>query len=103
MAITILAADLAKFTGPIGENTGKTGVRQAGICGAAAAIEASADSPAAGAAVVGERIKAASIAGVGNGLRGELVAGAAGEIVSGKKGIGKGAGQGVPTEHGLRP
>src|SRR5258708_15901107 len=47
MAITILATDLAEFAGPIGENTGKTGVRQAGARGAAAAIESAANSPAA--------------------------------------------------------
>src|SRR5258708_5211363 len=47
MAITILATDLAELAGPIGENTGKTGVRQAGIRSAAAAIEAATKCPAA--------------------------------------------------------
>src|SRR5439155_26565169 len=39
MAITILATDLAELAGPIGENTGKTSVRQVGVGGATAAIE----------------------------------------------------------------
>src|ERR1700756_843619 len=47
MSVAILRTDLAEFAGPIREDTGKAGVRQAGVCGAAGAIEAAAKSPAA--------------------------------------------------------
>src|SRR6202165_2279890 len=47
MTEAVLPADLAKLAGPIREDTGKAGIRQTGIGGVAAAIEASADGPAA--------------------------------------------------------
>src|SRR5260370_7708928 len=47
MTEAVLATDLAKLAGPISEDTGKAGIRQTGIGGVAAAVEASADGPAA--------------------------------------------------------
>src|SRR4051812_26417637 len=47
MPVAVLPADLAKLAGPIGKYAGKAGVRQIGIGGVAAAVEASANSPAA--------------------------------------------------------
>src|SRR2546422_9809035 len=70
MAIAILATDLAELAGPIGENTGKTSVRQVGICGAAAAIEATAESPAAVAGGFRLGREGGSVAGLGGGGQG---------------------------------
>src|SRR5882762_8179415 len=47
MAEAVLPTDLAKLAGPISQDTGKAGVRQTGIGGVAAAVEASPDGPAA--------------------------------------------------------
>src|SRR5437879_12475704 len=64
MAITIVATNLAKLAGPIGENTGKTSVRQAGVGGAAAAVETATDSPAAIDAIFGIGIEAERVMGL---------------------------------------
>src|SRR5438874_1465197 len=45
MTEAVLPTDLAKFAGPISEDTGKAGIRQTGIGGVAAAVEASTDGP----------------------------------------------------------
>src|SRR5213075_1190056 len=47
MPEAVLPADLAKLARPIREDTGNAGVRQAGIGGVAAAVEPTADGPAA--------------------------------------------------------
>src|SRR5258708_40086956 len=47
MTEAVLPTDLAKLAGPISEDTGKAGIRQMGIGGVAASVEASADGPAA--------------------------------------------------------
>ena len=47
MAEAVLAADLAELAGPIGEDSGKTGVRQICVGGMAAAVKAATDRPAA--------------------------------------------------------
>src|SRR6266404_2509268 len=75
MAITILATDLAELARPIGENTGKTSVRQAGVGGAAAAIEAAAESPPAVDAVLSIGIEAEGVLGLEDVKRRELAAG----------------------------
>src|SRR5882724_11805541 len=74
MSVAILATDLAELAGPIGEDTGKTGVRQAGIRSAATAIEAAAKSPAAVDAVFGVGIEAECVLGLENVERRQLVA-----------------------------
>src|SRR5258708_22533838 len=45
MSEAVLPTDLAELAGPIGEDTGKAGIRQTGVGGVAAAVEASADGP----------------------------------------------------------
>src|SRR5213083_1184998 len=91
MAITILATDLAELAGPIGENTGKTSVRQVGVGGATAAIEAAADSPAAIDAVFGIGIETESVLGLKDVKRRKLVAGAPEEFVAEEEGVVDGA------------
>src|SRR2546422_1921212 len=98
MAVTILATDLAELAGPIGENTGKTSVRQVGICGAAAAVEAAPDSPAAVYAGFGLGIKAENGLGLEGGGQGNLIACAPEEVGAGQKRGIKGAGERLPTE-----
>src|SRR2546427_610055 len=96
MAIAILATDLAELAGPIGENTGKTSVRQVGICGAAAAIEATAESPAAVYAGFGIGIEAESVLGLEGVGQGKLIAGAPKEVGAGEERIVDG-GAGEPS------
>ena len=52
MSVAILCTDLTEFAWPIGEDTGKAGVRQIGVGGAPGAIEAAANGPAAIQAVI---------------------------------------------------
>src|ERR1700694_4095110 len=61
MTEAVLPADLAKLAGPISEDTGKAGIRQMGIGGVAAAVEASADGPAAIYAVFGVGVQTKSM------------------------------------------
>ena len=58
MPEAVLSADLAELAGPVGEDSGKTGVRQICICCVAAAVKAAADGPAAVGAVFGVGIEA---------------------------------------------
>src|SRR5260370_1025452 len=103
MAITILATDLAELARPVGQDTGKTGVRQAGIGGAAAAIEAAANGPAAIEAVFGIGIEAESMLGLeeNTGGNGKLVAGAPEKLGGGKEGMVDGGPEGLPGEGGM--
>src|SRR5215831_3903840 len=61
MTVAVLTTDLAEFTRPIGENTGKTGVRQTGVGRSARTIEAAAERPAAIQAIFGRRVHAESV------------------------------------------
>src|SRR5437899_2947845 len=101
MAITILATNLAKLAGPIGENTGKTSVRQAGVGGAAAAVETATDSPAAIDAIFGIGIEAESVLGLKNVKRRKLVAGAPEEFSAEQERMVDGAAERLPTESGV--
>ncbi len=74
MSVTILAPDLAELARPVGQNTGKPSIRQAGIGGAAAAVEASTDRPASVGAVFGIGIEAESMLSLENVKRRQLVA-----------------------------
>ena len=47
VAEAVLAADLTELAGPIGEDSGKTGVRQICVGGVATAVKAATDGPAA--------------------------------------------------------
>src|SRR5438132_4836015 len=101
MAITILATDLAKLAGPIGENTGKTGVRQAGIGGAAAAVEAAAQSPAAVDAIFGIGIEAESVLGLEDVKRRKLVPDAPEQFRAEEERMVDGAAERLPTKRGV--
>src|SRR2546425_11962126 len=100
MAITVLATDLAELAGTIGENTGKAGVRQTGVGGAAAAIEATAESPAAVGAGFGIGIEAESVLGLENIKGGKLVAGGPEQFGAGGERMGDGGGEGRSTKKG---
>src|SRR3989441_3961529 len=102
MAITVLATDLAELAGTIGENTGKAGVRQTGVGGAAAAIEAAAEGPAAVDAVFGIGIEAESVLGLENIKRRQLVAGAPEQFCAEEERMVDGAAERLPTKSGIR-
>src|SRR5207244_12138017 len=87
--------------GPIGENTGKTSVRQAGVGGAAAAVETATDSPAAIDAIFGIGIEAESVLGLKNVKRRKLVAGAPEEFSAEQERMVDGAAERLPTERGV--
>src|SRR6266478_8350211 len=103
MAITILATDLAELARPVGQDTGKTGVRQAGIGGAAAAIEAAANGPAAIEAVFGIGIEAESMLGLEEttGGSGKLVAGAPEQFGAEEERMIDGTPERLPAERGI--
>src|SRR5690242_19239537 len=101
MAVTILPTDLTKLAGPIGENTGKTSVRQASVGGAAAAIEAATDGPAAVDAILGIGVEAESVLGLENVKRRKLVAGAPEEFCAEKERMVDGTAEGFPTKSGI--
>src|SRR6266849_4162128 len=76
MAKPVLPTDLAKLTGPIRQDTGKAGIRQTGVGSVAAAVEASADGPAAIDAVFRGGVHAESVLRLEKSGCGDLVAGA---------------------------
>src|SRR5882762_2801849 len=82
MAEAVLAADLAELAGPVGEDSGKTGVRQICVGGMAAAVEAAADGPAAVGAVFGVGIEAEGMLGLEKGSGRKLVARAPEEFIA---------------------
>src|SRR5260370_5670556 len=102
MAVTILATDLAELAGPIGENTGKTSVRQTGVGGAAAAIKAAAEGPAAVDAVFGIGVQTKSVLGLENVKRRQLVAGAPEQFCAEEERMVDGAAERLPTKSGIR-
>src|SRR5882762_4821997 len=59
--ITVLRTDLTELAWPVGENTGKAGVRQVSVGGVAGAVIASADGPAAVHAIIGRGIQAEGV------------------------------------------
>ena len=61
MSEAVLTTDLAELAGPIREDAGKAGIRETGIGGVAAAVEASADGPAAIYSVFCRGIQAKSV------------------------------------------
>src|SRR2546426_12461850 len=67
MPEAVLAADLAELAGPVGEDSGKAGIRQICVAGMAAAVKAAADGPAAGWAGFGGGIGGQGMLGVGAG------------------------------------
>src|SRR5262252_9510218 len=72
--VAILAADLAEFTGPVGEDCGEAGVREIGVGGTVAAVESAAEGPAAVHAIVHGRVEAEGALDLNQVGGGELVA-----------------------------
>src|SRR6266436_2485073 len=101
MPEAVLSADLAELAGPVGEDSGKTGVRQICICCVAAAVKAAADGPAAVGAVFGVGIEAEGMRGLEKGGGRNLVARAPEEFIAEQEGVINGATQGFPTECGI--
>src|SRR5260370_7572221 len=103
MAITVLATDVAEFGGPVGDDARKTGVRQAGVRGTAAAIETSAKRPAAIDAVFGVRIQAEGVLRLENGERRgrELIPSAPEEFGTKHEGFVDSAAEGLPADSGI--
>src|SRR5438309_2083526 len=61
MPVTVLRTDLTELAWPVGENTGKAGVRQVGVGGVAGAVKASADGPAPVHAIIRRGIQAEGV------------------------------------------
>src|SRR5882672_3851793 len=61
MSITVLRTDLTELARPVGENTGKAGVRQVCVGGVAGAVKASANSPSPVHAIIGRGIHAEGV------------------------------------------
>src|SRR5260370_21348549 len=100
MTEAVLPPDLAKLAGPISEDTGKAGIRQTGIGGVAAAVEASADGPAAIYAVFRGGVHAKSMLRLKK-IRdrsGELVTRAPEQLGAEQEGIVDSAAQRLPAE-----
>ena len=76
MPVAILATDLAELAGPVGQDTRKARVGEIAVVRVAAAVEASADGPAAIEAIFGVSIHAECVLCFENGGGRELVAGA---------------------------
>src|SRR5260370_7132535 len=97
MPKAVLPADLAELAGPVGKDTGKAGIGQIGIGGAAAAVEASADGPAAIDAIFGGGVHAEGVLGLENVDGRQLIAGAPEELSAGKEILVDGAAQRFPA------
>src|SRR6266481_7698120 len=94
MPETILSADLAELAGPVGEDSGKAGVRQICVGGMAAAVKAAADGPAAVGAVFGVGIEAEGMLGLEKSGGRDLVARAPEKFIAEEEGVVDGAAQG---------
>src|SRR5262249_28790992 len=101
MSVAVLATDLTKLAGPIGKNSGKAGVREVGVVGVAAAVEAAADSPTAIDAVFGRGIGAEGVLSLKAVERGQLVAVAPEKFSAEKEILVDGATQRLPTERSI--
>src|SRR6266403_170446 len=98
MPEAVLAADLAELAGPVGEDSGKAGIRQICIRCVTAAVKAAADSPAAIGAVFTIGIEAKGMLGLEKVGGRNLVAGAPEKFIAEEEGVIDGAAQGFPTE-----
>src|SRR5437867_6719883 len=101
MPEAVLAADLAELAGPVGEDSGKAGVRQICVAGVAAAVKAAADGPAAVGAVFRIGIETEGMLGLEKGGGRNLVARAPEKFIAEQEGVINGATQGFPTECGV--
>src|SRR6266436_698078 len=101
MPEAVLPADLAELAGPIGEDSGKAGVRQICVGGMAAAVKAAADGPAAVGAVFGIGIEAEGMLGLEKSSGRNLIARAPEKFIAEEEGVVDGAAQGLPAESGI--
>src|SRR5882672_10117413 len=101
MPETVLAADLAELAGPVGEDSGKAGIRQICIRCVTAAVKAAADGPAAVGAVFGIGIEAEGMLGLEKGSGRSLIARAPKKFIAEEEGVVDGAAQGLPAESGI--
>src|SRR4029453_15907260 len=101
MTVTILTADLAELAGPIREDTGKAGIRQGGVVGVTAAIEAATNGPAAVEAVFGVRVHAERLLRLERVGRGNLGGCAPEQFGAEEEGVVDGAAQWLPAERGV--
>src|SRR5713101_5664846 len=102
MAEAVLAADLAEFAGPVGQDRGKAGVGEAGVGSAAAAVKSPADGPAAVRPVIQGGVEAESTLDLEKARRGELVAVAPEKFAAPNDRVVDGAAQGFPAQGGIR-
>ena len=100
-AEAVLAADLAEFAGPVGEDGGKPGVGEGGIGGAAAAVEAPSQGPAAVEPVVERAVEAEGVLGLKECARQELVAVAPEKFIAPENGMIDGAAKRLPAKGGV--
>src|SRR5216684_3508420 len=100
MSEAVLTTDLAELARPIRQDTGKAGIRQTGVGGVAAAVEASADGPAAIDAVFRGGIHAKSVLRLETGWHGgsELVARAPEQLGTEQEGFVDSAAERLPAE-----
>src|SRR6266850_2368851 len=97
----VLTADLAELAGPVGEDSGKAGIRQICIRCVTAAVKAAADGPAAVGAVFGVGIETEGMLGLEKGGGRNLVARAPEKFIAEQEGVINGATQGFPTKCGV--
>src|SRR6267378_2900986 len=101
MPEAVLAADLAELAGPVGEDSGKAGIRQICVAGMAAAVKAAADGPAAIGAVFGIGIEAKGMLSLEKSGGRDLVACAPEKFIAEEEGVVDGPAQWLPTESGV--
>src|SRR5258708_32814571 len=101
MPEAVLPTDLAELAGPIRKDTGKAGVGQIRIGGAAAAVEASADGPAAIDSIFGGGVHAEGILGLENADGRKLLSGAPEKIGAAEEIFIACPGRGVPPDVSL--
>src|SRR4029077_459554 len=101
MAIAILSTDLAELARPVGQDTRKTSVGETRAVGVAAAIKASADSPAAIETVFGVSVHAESVLRLENVGGRELVACAPEEFGAEEERVVDGAAERLPAQRGI--
>src|SRR5882672_1522124 len=101
MPEAVLPADLAELAGPIGEDSGKAGVRQICVGGMAAAVKAAADGPAAVGAIFGVRIEAEGMLSLEKSGGRDLVARTPEKFIAEEEGVVDGPAQWLPTESGV--
>src|SRR5258708_16746515 len=98
MPKAVLPADLAELAGPVGKDTGKAGIGQIGIGGAAAAVKASADRPATIDSIFGGGVHAEGMLGLENANGRNLIPAAPEKLGAEEEVFIDGAAQGSPAE-----